>query len=202
MKLEVRQFKPEVRSEEGKPRMIVGYPIVFDSLSEDLGGFRERINSDAIQFSDDVRADFNHNQDYILGRVANGTLALTVDERGVKMEAEPPDTQWARDLMVSIERGDINQGSFAFRVLPDGAKWSKPEDGGLPIRTLTNILVSRVSVVSDPAYSATQLQVRTNSEVLSEIPTAGQEAPPAESSGGVDIDLLRRKLDLSLSEIN
>ena len=73
------------------------------------------------QFADDVRADFNHNADCILGRLSAGTLRLTVDPKGVRMEADTPNTAWANDLLESRRRGDINQGSFAFRVLEGGS---------------------------------------------------------------------------------
>lgn len=195
MKVEIRQFKPEVR-EDGGVRKITGRPIVFNSLSEDLGGFREIIAPGAIEFSDDLRADFGHDSKYILGTRSKGTLAVTVDESGVSMEAIPPDTQWARDLMVSVERGDIEQGSFAFDVLPGGQKWTR--EGKQDIRTLTKILVSRLTVTANPAYTDTSIQVRSAAEVAAEIPaqeeSAGQAAPPAQS-GGVGIDLLRRMQD-------
>jgi len=201
MKVEIRQFKPEVRA-EGDQRKISGYPIVFNSLSENLGGFRELIKPGAIQWADDTKADFDHDSKYILGSQSNGTLSITEDERGVRMDVIPPDTQWARDLMVSVDRGDISQGSFAFRVLPGGQSWS--EKDGETVRTLTSILVSRVSVVSQPAYSETSLQLRSAEEILADRPdtserqtTAGQLAPPANNGGGVDLGLLRRKLELA-----
>jgi HK97 family phage prohead protease len=188
MKVEVRHFKPQVRAVGNGPKAIIGRPIVFNSLSEDLGGFRELVQPGAITYSDDLRADFDHDSKYILGTRSKGTLSISEDAAGVCMEANPPDTQWARDLAVSIERGDIEHGSFAFRVLPGGQKWS--EQNGETIRTLTNILVSRVSVVSDPAYTATSLQVRSISEVLA-------ERTEPDSNGSVDADLLRRKLELA-----
>ena len=157
---EVRSFKGQIRS-TGDGRKVAGYPIVFNVLSQDLGGFRERILPTAVQFDDDVRADFNHNPDFILGRRAAGTLKLTVDSKGVRMEAEAPDTTWANDLLVSIGRGDIDQGSFSFRILPGGQQIS--EENGEQVRTLSKILVRRVSVVSDPAYTGTSMQVRGKS---------------------------------------
>ena len=140
---ETRACKIEFRkAEDGH---IKGYPILFNALSEDLGGFRERILPDAIQFADDLKADFNHNPDYILGRTLAGTLKVSTDARGVFMDADPPDTTWARDLKVSIDRGDIDQGSFSFRVLPGGQQIG--EENGQQVRTLSKILVRRVSVV-------------------------------------------------------
>jgi hypothetical protein len=154
---EVRSFKGAVRS-TGDGRKISGYPIIFNALSQDLGGFRERILPTAVQFDEDVRADLNHNPDFILGRRAAGTLKLTIDSTGVRMEVEAPDTVWATDLLVSIRRGDISQGSFAFRVLPGGQQIT--EENGEQVHTLSKILVRRVSVVSDPAYTGTSIQAR------------------------------------------
>jgi hypothetical protein len=154
---EVRSCKFEVRSSDDGH--IKGYPIIFNTLSQDLGGFRERILPTAVQFDDDLKADFNHNPDFILGRSAAGTLKVSADSKGVYMDAEPPDTTWARDLKVSINRGDIDQGSFSFRILPGGQQIS--EENGQQVRTLSKILVRRVSVVSDPAYLGTSIQVRS-----------------------------------------
>lgn len=191
---EIRSCTLELRS-EGESRKIVGYPIVFNSLSQDLGGFVERILPDAVQFAEDVRADFNHDANCILGRLSAGTLTLSVDDHGVRMEAEAPKTTWADDLLVSIRRGDINQGSFAFRVLPGGDQVA--EENGQMVRTLTRILVRKVSVVSDPAYTKTEIEVRQNPGSAGD--TAGQEAPPATFNG--EVDLLRRVLDEKEREI-
>jgi phage head maturation protease len=84
---ETRSFKREIRSTESG-RKVIGYPIVFNVLSEDLGGFRERILAGAVEFDPDIRADFNHDPDHILGRRAAGTLRLTTDNKGVRMEAD------------------------------------------------------------------------------------------------------------------
>src|ERR1039457_666426 len=156
---EVRSCRLEVR--EQADGHIKGYPIVFNSLSEDLGGFRERILPDAVQLADDLAADFNHNPDCILGRMRAGTLKASIDSRGVYMDAIPPATSWARDLMASIKRGDIDQGSFGFRVLPGGERTT--EENGDQVRTLSKILVRRLSVVSDPAYVATAIEARNRS---------------------------------------
>lgn len=204
-KVEVRNCAIEVRAAGDKTPGITGYPIVFEKWSEELAGpsgkrFREMVKRGAVQFDTEVRADFNHDSNYILGRASKGTLKLAIDDGGVRMDVDPPDTQWARDLMGQVERGDIDQGSFAFRVLPGGESWS----GDGTQRTLTKILVSRVSLVADPAYTQTSMQVRAREVAGSqqtEDHTAGHLAPPVESGGGVGIDLLRRSLDLTLCEV-
>lgn len=192
-KIERRFIPSELRASADEPR-ISGYSIVFDSWSEDLGGFRERIAPDATIEYDDVVAKFNHDNNFVLGRLSSGTLKLNRDERGISMENDPPDTQWARDLLVSMRRGDIKQQSFAFRVADrkTGQEWE--ERDGMLWRTLKHIKISDVSVVTDPAYSKTDAQVRSLSEILEDVPATGQAAPPAQADGGVEN--LRLLLDL------
>mgnify|MGYP001558303859 CR=1 FL=1 len=147
---------------DGK-RRIVGHAAVFNQLSEDLGGFREQIApgafAEAIK-TDDVRALLNHNPDFILGRNTAGTLTLAEDARGLAIEIDPPDTQIARDLLVSLERGDVNQMSFGFSVWENGQSWSVDTDGETMIRTLTRVRLYDVSPVTFPAYPQTDVAVR------------------------------------------
>ena len=149
-----------VDTESDHPK-IVGYSALFNSLSEDLGGFREKIAPGAfkksIEAGDDVRALMNHDSNYVLGRNKSGTLLLTEDERGLKINVDPPDTQWARDLMTSMKRGDISQMSFGFRVLNDTWETINGED----IRTLNEVELFDVSVVTYPAYTQTSASVRS-----------------------------------------
>lgn len=157
--------KIETRS-DGEPSKIVGHAAVFNQLSEDLGGFREMIKpgafASAIQ-TDDVRALFNHNPDYVLGRNVSGTLSLSEDKQGLAIEITVPDTQIGRDLLISMERGDINQMSFGFRVKAGGSSWSEDENGQT-IRTLTDLKLYDVSPVTYPAYPQTDAAVRSLSE--------------------------------------
>ena len=151
--VERRNFNvSEMRVANKETREVVGYASVFNSLSENLGGFREKIDRDAFNdvMKDDVRALFNHDANYILGRTTAGTLKLSVDDNGLKYRFNAPDTTYGNDLMVSLDRGDITQSSFGFIVEEDS--WDKNEKGGV-IRTIKK--VSRlldVSPVTYPAY--------------------------------------------------
>jgi HK97 family phage prohead protease len=146
---------------DGKKTMR-GHAAVFNQLSEDLGGFREQIApgafADAVK-TDDVRALFNHDSNFILGRTVAKTLRLSEDARGLAVEIDPPDTQFARDLMVSMERGDVTQMSFGFSVRPGGQDWAK-DDEGRTIRTLKKLRLFDVSPVVFPAYPQTDIAVR------------------------------------------
>lgn len=148
----------EIREEDTGPK-IVGYAAVFNRLSEPILWFREKIMPGAFREAlkkSDVRALFNHDPNYVLGRTSNGTLKLYEDDKGLRYEIIPPNTQWARDLIESIKRGDINQSSFAFTIKEE--KWN--ED--LTERTILSIeTLYDVSVVTYPAYSVTEATVRS-----------------------------------------
>ena len=145
--------------------VIRGHAAVFNSLSENLGGFREQIApgafSTAIQ-TDDVRALLNHDPNLVLGRNKAGTLRLAEDSQGLAIEIDPPDTQTARDLMVSMKRGDITQMSFGFSVRHGGESWSK-DPAGMHVRTLSKVRLFDVSPVTYPAYTATDVSVALRS---------------------------------------
>ena len=176
--------------EDGAPR-ILGHAAVFNQLSGDLGGFREQIApgafAEAVQ-SDDIRALFNHNPDHVLGRNLAKTLLLSEDTRGLAIEIIPPDTQLARDLMTSMQRGDITQMSFGFSVRPNGENWAK-DDEGRYVRTLTKVRLFDVSPVTYPAYPQTDVGVRSL-DAWKQQQTAQQDA------GLWQIRLQRRRLDL------
>lgn len=179
-------WKGELRAitDEQGLRHIVGYAAVFDTLSEDLGWFREKIQKGAFSETiknDDIRALRNHNDDYVLGRNRSKTLSLSEDEHGLKIDIMPPDTQWARDLMVSIERGDTDQMSFGFQTLTD--EWNMIE--GKDIRTLIKVRLFDVSPVTFPAYPDTEVGLRSLEEYRK------GNSPPSggdEGNGGGELD--------------
>jgi len=150
---EVRTFNVsniEVRNDNGV-NTVVGYGAVFNSESNDLGGFVEYVAPGAFdgRLEDDVRFLINHDG-LPLARTTNGTLRLSVDERGLKYEADMPDTTLANDLMTLLRNGTISQSSFAFTVEDDS--WENID--GKNVRTINK--VSRlydVSSVTYPAYN-------------------------------------------------
>ena len=165
--MERRIFANEFRvvdDKKNKTKKIIGYASVFNSESENLGGFFETISRSAfdtvIENNQDVRALFNHNPDYVLGRTTAGTLSLSVDERGLKYEIDTPDTNFAKDLVVSMERGDITQSSFGFTIAEGGDEWNEDEEGRT-IRTINQVdTLFDISPVTYPAYTEASVAVR------------------------------------------
>ena len=154
------EFRVEQR-EDGK-KLIRGHAAVFNSET-DLGWFRERIAPGAFSEpigKDDVRALFNHDENFILGRNKAGTLTMREDEQGLYVEIDPPDTQVARDLVTSIERGDISQMSFGFQTIKDS--WETEENAAKDLRTLEKVKLWDVSPVTFPAYQETDVAVRSH----------------------------------------
>ena len=155
--MEKRIFNIETRvdsTEDGRD-LVVGHASVYDSRSNNLGGFYEFIERGAFTeeliTNSDVRALINHDPNLILARNTSGTLNLTADERGLKYEFEMPETSYGKDLAISMKRGDITQSSFAFTVAEDD--WSTDDEGN-NIRTIKKIdRLYDVSPVTYPAYN-------------------------------------------------
>lgn len=181
-----------LRSEEGRPRRIVGRAIVFDEETVIQGAYREIIRRQAVESAlerdTDVAALWQHDPAYVLGRRSAGTLRLEVRDDGLWVEIDPPDTQWARDALVSIERGDVWGMSFGFNVIAD--RWYG-DGSGMPLREVTDLELYDVSPVTYPAYPATSVAVREMLRSLAGPSGAGAPVAPERRSG-----LRRRWLEL------
>ena len=158
----VTELRIETHEGGGLP-VIEGHAAVFDSLSQDIGivfPFKEKIRAGAFKTSverDDIRALWNHDANYVLGRNRAGTLELTETDKGLKVRIFPPDTTWAKDLTESIKRGDVSQMSFGFIV--ENETWSV--ENGEDIRMLEKVKLYDVSPVTFPAYLDTDVGVRS-----------------------------------------
>jgi HK97 family phage prohead protease len=152
----------------GGEMALVGYAALYNSASKDLGGFRETIApgtfARSLREGADVKALFNHIPDNILGRTKSGTLTLSSDDRGLRWRCQlDPKQQRHVDIYRSVERGDIDECSFAFTVAPGGQQWSEgPEENGQPMykRLLTDVDLLDVSCVTYPAYNSTSVDAR------------------------------------------
>jgi len=176
-----------ITADDGKLRKITGYAAVFGKASEDMG-FVEYIEKGAFREAlkkSDARALFNHDTDTLpLGRQSAGTLTLREDDTGLYFEIIPPDTQQARDLMTSIDRGDIKEASFGFSV--DEDKWDY-SDKITWKRTITKIReIYDISPVVFAAYNDTTVALRKMEEAKK---TAGPSTDEAERADDPSISL-------------
>jgi Escherichia/Staphylococcus phage prohead protease len=195
--IERRVVPMELRVErrEGAIRRLSGHAALFNSLSEDLGGFKEQIAPGAFAgvLKDDVRALWNHDPNFVLGRTKSGTMRMREDKTGLAVEIDLPNTHMADDLLELIDRGDVSQMSFAFTVAPDGDTWSKDADGG-QVRTILKLgHLYDASPVTYPAYPATDVSVALRSL---------EQARLAEVAGGTVAAALKAVQDRRARRVN
>jgi HK97 family phage prohead protease len=148
----------EVRA-EGDGMTFTGYASVFNSPSQDLGGFIEYVAPGAfkrsLQSRNEVKLLWNHDAGEPLASLRGGSMQLVEDERGLKVTASLPQTSRGRDVAELLRTKVIDSMSFGFNVIKD--TWSR--DG--QTRTLDSVRLFEVSIVSFPAYEATTAQVRS-----------------------------------------
>ncbi|MCT0477900.1 HK97 family phage prohead protease [Lactococcus cremoris] len=160
----ISQLSTRAEGEE-KSVAIEGYAAVFNSKTSIGGWFDEVIEPGAFSRSlsdnGDIRALFNHNWDNVLGRTKSQTLELREDEKGLNFKVELPDTSVARDLTISMERGDINQCSFGFFITDE--EWNYNVEPAL--RTIKEVELFEISIVSIPAYDDTEASLVRSKEI-------------------------------------
>jgi uncharacterized protein len=187
----------EVR-QEGSQTIFEGYALKWRKMSQDLGGFREEVAEGATTETirdDDIRALFNHDPNLILGRNRAGTLRLAEDTMGLHYQVVPSEATYARDLIIAMERGDVTQSSFGFRVVRQS--WSENVDTDELLRTLESISLFDVSPVTYPAYLDSTSGVGTRAfkpSELDEIRASLRDEPvPVESFQVTESGIYLRK---------
>ena len=169
----------EVRAAGEQSRQIGGYAAKFNRLSQNLGGFVERIDPGFFAKSEgdswpDVMARYNHDDNRLLGTSEAGTLRLAVDGTGLDYSVDVPASR--EDVLELVRRGDVRRSSFAFRTFADD--WGMTEDG-FPLRTLLSGALVDVAPVNTPAYMDTSTGLRSLAEKagadLSEVRAAAEE---------------------------
>jgi HK97 family phage prohead protease len=159
----IRDFRTsfKITRDETTPeeRIIEGYFALYESETELFEGSYEIITKGAFDktLSKDVRALWNHNTQYVLGRSKNGSLELKADEKGLFGIIKLPNTQYAQDLYELVSRGDIDQASFGFNIIDEDLE--ELASGGYRWR-INDIDLHEISVVTFPAYENTTVLAR------------------------------------------
>jgi HK97 family phage prohead protease len=163
---EIRSIRAEARvaRAENGDRVIKGL-IPYNTESVDLGGFIEKILPGAFASALEPGADViclrDHDEKFLMGRSKSGTLKLEDSPEGLRYTVDPPNTQYARDLVESMERGDLDACSFSFVSDRNAEKWGPAEGrNGLQLRQLGKVELLEVSPCSFAAYPASQVSLR------------------------------------------
>jgi uncharacterized protein len=157
----------EIRADE-EGMFIEGYPIVYNSVTEIAGMFRERIDpgaaAEALRESDEILL-FNHDSNFPLARRSNGTLEAVEDEKGVKIRADLSGSARGREAHEMIKNGLITKMSFSFTVREQS--WETAGKGELDLRVIKKFeRIYDYSPVTFPAYQATEVLARSAEQVL------------------------------------
>jgi HK97 family phage prohead protease len=151
----------ELRQNSDGTRSIFGEAVVYNTLSEDLGGFRERIAPGAFRNSlreTEVMALYSHDEADILGRQSSGTLTVTDGPDALRFVCKLPNTTVGNDVAELCARGDLKGMSFGFSCVQD--QWTTGADGSV-IRTVLEAMLYEVSVVGSPAYLTSTVSLRS-----------------------------------------
>ena len=200
-KLEIRSFGGDAAPKiEG--RTIDGYAIVFNQRSEVMldwtdEGIRRFVEvvdpsavDEALLLSSDIRALIEHNRERLLARYNKGvgTLSLTIDEHGLRYSFDAPNTADGDYAVEMVGRGDISGSSFAFRAKDSDTEWAK--EGSLWVRTIKSFSLLRdVTITTDPAYTQTEVSVRSLDEMDKPIEEEKKDLPYK-----VKLQLLRNRI--------
>jgi HK97 family phage prohead protease len=155
-----------VEDRDGESPKIRGIAPPWESLSVDLGGFREKFLPTAFdkllaKRKLDVPLLFNHDDSKILARTTNGTLRIEKSDKGLAYEADPVATPTAAEVMTLIRSKTIFGSSFAFTVNPKGETFSEDERGNV-IRTIYEASgLYDLSPVTRAAYPSSSLSARS-----------------------------------------
>jgi len=162
--------KIKVRSIENEAVFIDGYGAIFNQRSrlifEDGKLFYEIIKDgafDEVLRKEDlnVKAVVNHDETKLLGRTKSGTLALEVDEIGLKYSIRMGNTQLHKDILEMVERGDLSESSFKYRIKKGDSTFQRDENGDL-LHIVSKVSgLYDVSLVNDGAFANTDVNIRS-----------------------------------------
>lgn len=162
MEREIRGGIPvEIRADDDGTIRVSGHAAVFNQEADIAGLFRERIEpgafADSLKRGDDVVFLVNH-EGLPLARTRSGTLKLTEDEIGLRIETElDPEDPDVRAIVPKMRRGDLDKMSFAFRAVAQ--EWDESQE--IPLRTVKRADLFDVSIVTTPAYDGTDIGLRS-----------------------------------------
>jgi hypothetical protein len=204
----VKESKAETFMDEGGSRHIRGYGALWYNGTPEteyeipgvlITRFMPGIFSGMDIFSADVRSYFNHDPNHILGRSTAGTLNLRTDEVGLYYDITLPDTQTARDLAVSIDRGDIRGASVTISVQSDGE--IRRKEGKVFIREIKQADLYEVGPVTDPAFTNTSAHIYSGLSIEVKEFIAAAQSEEAAAASAAQAAYRARRIDIFSREL-
>lgn len=124
--------------------------------------YGEIIDRHALDGADmsDVILRYDH-KGHVLARTRNKSLQLSIDEHGLKIQADMSGSEEAMEFYNEVKRGLIDKMSFAFEIGD-----SSYDSATNTVRILAIRRLYDVSIVSIPAYEQTQVSARSRFEAL------------------------------------
>lgn len=210
MKIETRYYNTALTvrtaTDEGGKKVLEGRAVPFNELSNDLGGFQERIAPGSFDLDHTIKSFWSHNPELVLGSTKSKTLKLEERADGIHFSLNLPNTTPGNDAFESTSRGDVDGMSFGMIVEDDRID----QVDGMIVRTVLAADLIEISPVAFPAFSQTNISVELRSRIDafsdedSQIVTASGHLVTA--SGHVEEDrddetpssipMLERELDL------
>lgn len=171
--LEIRQWngRASMPTAEAEGNRLSGRAAPFMSPTMIGGVFREQINPKAFNrtLSDaDVVLLDNHDSAKPLARMSAGTLELHEGRKGLDWSGHAVDTTYGLDVVKNVRAGNYGGCSFSFQVSPGGDSWDEDTPDGIPLRTLNDVNLREISIVTFPAYADTSVQARSMVEIAME----------------------------------
>jgi len=142
---------------------MTGYPIVWNVLSTDRGGYSVRLMPQSACFNAAVAALSDHDWSKVLGTNTAKTLRIGApDETGIPVEIDLPNTDYGRNTAVLVARGDVKGMSFS---MMNGFEQSfASTEGNQRVLNVTKFTVDEVSVLVDPAFTQTSIDLLPSEE--------------------------------------
>ena len=143
-----------VKTGDGQRTTLTGYAMVWGALSSDRGGYAVRLLPNSARFEPTTFALYHHDYRYVLGRNDDGSLRISSDDIGVRVEIDLPDTSYGRDLAWLVSNKKVRGMSFA--MMPGGV-YTETEENGKVVENYTQFSVDEVTVTPIPAFTATSV---------------------------------------------
>ena len=146
-----------VAKADGKPVTLSGYALVWNVLSSDRGGYKVRLLPGSATFAEPTLALFHHDFRHVIGNTENGTLRITPDSYGVKVEIDLPDTSTGRDVYTLVRDKYIRGMSFAMATSPRGRT---VKEDGQEILEAEAFECDEITVTAAPAFTQTTIDIK------------------------------------------